>query len=76
MIMSKHPKTTKPTDADLKDNPFIGGSKGTTMTGVTPDELAESEGANTIEGDDGNDTNPQGGISKPSSRNQRRSPNI
>ena len=60
--MSKQPKTTVPTDADLRGNPMIGGSKGTTAAGTTPDELEESEGETTIEGDTENDTNTYGGI--------------
>jgi hypothetical protein len=64
VIMAKHTKRRKPSDADLKGNPFIGGSKGTTQAQVTPDELEDMEGENTIEGDDANDTNPQGGIDK------------
>ena len=74
--MSKHQKTKKPSDADLKCNPLIGGSKGVTMAGITPDELEQSEGTNTIEGDVENDTNRQGGIDKASSRNSRRTPHI
>jgi hypothetical protein len=74
--MAKHRKADKPSDADLKGNPLIGGSKGTTMAGVTPDELEDSEGANTIEGDVENDPNSQGGIDKASSRNQRRTRHI
>ena len=74
--MTKHQKTKKPTDADLKNNPFIGGSKGTTAAGVTPDELEDSQGANTIEGDVQNDTNRYGGIDKAASRNSRRTPHI
>ena len=74
--MSKHQKTKKPSDADLKRNPLIGGSKGVTMAGITPDELEQSEGVNTIEGDVENDPNSQGGIDKASSRNQRRTPHI
>jgi len=62
--MPKHLKSRRPTDADLRRNPFIGGSKGTTMAGVSPEELEELEGATTIEGDVENDTNPQGGIDK------------
>jgi hypothetical protein len=62
--MSKHSKTRTPSDADLKSNPFIGGSKGATRAKITPDELEDSEGANTIEGDEANDTNSQGGIDK------------
>jgi hypothetical protein len=64
MTMTRHSKTRKPSDADLKSNPLIGGSKGTTRAHVTPDELEEMQGENTIEGDEANDTNPQGGISK------------
>jgi hypothetical protein len=63
--MSRHAKQHRPTDADLKGNPLIGGSKGTTMAGVTPDELEEFEGENTIEGDVENDVNPLGGINRP-----------
>ncbi|MBP2232638.1 hypothetical protein J2847_005969 [Azospirillum agricola] len=66
--MTKHEKTRRPTDADLKNNPLIGGSKGARMAGVTPDELEQAQGANTIEGDVENDTNPQGGVDKPGSR--------
>lgn len=66
--MTKHQKTTKPSDSDLRNNPLIGGSKGVTMAGVTPDELEESEGVNTFEGDVGSDTNPYGGIEKPMRR--------
>lgn len=62
--MSKQPKTDVPTDADLKGNPMIGGSKGTTRAQVTPAELEDAEGKTTIEGDAMNDTNPQGGINK------------
>ena len=69
MSAPKHQKTRKPTDADLTNNPLIGGSKGTTMAGVTPDELEEDQGVNTIEGDVENDTNAQGGIDKAVARN-------
>jgi hypothetical protein len=72
-MTSKHPKR-KTSDADLNRNPMIGGSKGTMMAQVTPDELEQFEGANTIEGDVGNDTNPAGGIDKADVRNRRRSP--
>jgi len=75
-MSSKQPKTRKPSDADLKENPLIGGSKGTTMTGTNPDELDESQGESTIEGYVENDTSPQGGIDKASSRNQRRTPHV
>ena len=69
MSAPKHPKTRKPTDSDLTNNPLIGGSKGTRMAGVTSDELEEAQGANTIEGDIENDTNAQGGIDKAVARN-------
>jgi hypothetical protein len=62
--MTKHLKTRTPSDVDLKGNPMIGGSKGVTMAGVTPDDLEASEGVNTIEGDVANDTNAQGGVDK------------
>ena len=59
--MSKQPKTTVPTDADLKGNPMIGGDKGTTAAGITPDDLEDAQGETTIEGDTMNDTNTYGG---------------
>lgn len=70
--MPKHLKKQNTADADLKRNPMIGGSKGATIVGATPDELEEFQGATTIEGDVENDTNPQGGIDKPSKRTGRR----
>ncbi|MEN3376663.1 MAG: hypothetical protein V7604_2018 [Hyphomicrobiales bacterium] len=69
--MPKHRKTVKPTDTDLLGNPLIGGSKGTTIAGITPDDLADLKGVNTIEGDVENDTNAQGGIDKAESRTGR-----
>jgi hypothetical protein len=71
---SKHPKQTRPSDSDLYGNPLIGGSKGTTMAHVTPDELEEFKGANTVEGDVENDTNPFGGLEKADVRHARRGP--
>lgn len=65
MSNSKHVKTTTPTDADLKGNPFIGGGKGTTAAHATPDDLEASAGETTIEGDTANDTNTFGGVDKP-----------
>ncbi len=59
----KHLKSNT-ADADLKHNPMIGGSKGTTISGTTADDLEEFQGGSTIEGDIENDTNPQGGIDK------------
>ncbi len=69
MSAPKHQKSRKPTDSDLRNNPLIGGSKGTTIAGVTSDELEEGQGMNTIEGDVENDTNPQGGVDKAEARN-------
>jgi hypothetical protein len=75
-MSTKHPKTTKPSDKDLIENPMIGGSKGVTMSQSGPDDLADMAGANTIEGDVENDTNRHGGIDKSEGRNQRRTPHI
>ena len=69
MSAPKHQKSRKPTDSDLRNNPLIGGSKGTTTAGVTSDELEEAQGVNTIEGDIENDTNAQGGVDKGVARN-------
>jgi hypothetical protein len=71
-MTSKHPKQTTPSDTDLYRNPLIGGSKGTTMAQVTPDELEQFEGVNTIEGDTENATNALGGLDKADVRNSRR----
>ena len=59
--MSKHPPSgeTPPLRDDLKDNPGIGQSKGTTISGENP---SFASGENTVEGDVANDTTPQGGI--------------
>ena len=73
-MSTKHFKLNRPTNVDLVRNPLIGGSKGTTMAGITPDELEEFAGANTFEGDIENDTNPQGGIDKAEVRDRRRGP--
>jgi hypothetical protein len=69
----KHIKGSKPSDADLYRNPMIGGSKGVSMAQVTPEQLEEFAGENTIEGDMENDTNAQGGIDK-AEVNDRREP--
>jgi hypothetical protein len=58
-MSSKQPKTTTPSDADLKGNPGIGTSKGMTRAGADPEDL---EGANTFEGDVANDVTPEGGV--------------
>jgi hypothetical protein len=70
-MSSKQPKTTTPTDADLKGNPLIGGSKGVTASRSTPDDLEDAEGENTLEGDVENDVNAHGGIDKPQARKGR-----
>lgn len=54
MTSTKHDKTQpkdRPRD-DLKDNPAIGQSKGTTIAGEDPELIA---GENTVEGDVEND---------------------
>lgn len=63
-MSSKQPKTTVPTDADLEGNPMIGGSKGVTRAGQTPDDLEEALDDTTIEGDSMNGTNAEGGVDK------------
>ena len=69
--MSKQLKTETPTDADLKGNPMIGGDKGTTASGTSPDDLDAALGETTIEGDTANDTNTYGGIDKEDARGGR-----
>lgn len=44
---------------ETKANPGIGTSKGTRATGADPGDI---EGVNTVEGDVGNDTTPEGGV--------------
>lgn len=66
--MSKHSKMKTPSDRDLRSNPMIGGSKGTNLAGASPDDLEDSQGVNTIEGDLENDPNAAGGIDKSESR--------
>ena len=56
---SGHTPTTLPRD-DLKDNPGIGASKGTTISGEDP-HIAEGE--NTYEGDVENDVDRTGAVS-------------
>ena len=58
-MSAKQPKTTVPSDADLKGDPGIGSSKGTTMSGEDPAEIA---GESTFEGDVENETTREGGI--------------
>lgn len=59
---TQHPKTRRPTDKDLRDNPGIGASKGTIRGGDLLDEGEELDGDNTFEGDVENDVTPQGGV--------------
>ena len=59
MSSNKHLKTQTPSDADLKGNPGIGQSKGTTMAGEGVESI---QADSTVEGDVENDTNPQGGV--------------
>lgn len=51
---------------------MIGGSKGATLAGASPDDLEDLQGINTIEGDLENDPNAMGGIDKSESRAGRR----
>jgi hypothetical protein len=67
-MTSKQPKLKRPSNADLRSNPLIGGSKGATMSGTSADDLDDLQGANTFEGDLENDVNAAGGIDKSESR--------
>ena len=53
---------------------MIGGDKGTTASGTTPDDLEADLGETTLEGDTGNDTNTYGGIDKDVARGGRPQP--
>lgn len=57
MTASKHPKTRRPNDKDLMQDPGIGQSKG--IRG--PSDYERLKRDNTIEGDIANDTTEQGG---------------
>jgi hypothetical protein len=59
MSNSKQPKTRVPADADLRGNPGITGSKGTTMSGEDPDAIIADS---TFEGDVENETTREGGV--------------
>lgn len=61
-MTSRHPKTSRPTDKDLKENPGIGASKGTIKGGEILDDDESLDGDNTFEGDVENDVTRQGGI--------------
>jgi hypothetical protein len=57
MTTSKHPKTRRPSDKDLMQDPGIGQSKG--IRG--PSDYERLKRGNTTEGDVANDTTVQGG---------------
>lgn len=63
-MSNKQPKLNAPSERDLRENPLIGGSKGMTMAGISPDDVEDILGENTIEGDVENDVNAVGGIDK------------
>lgn len=63
-MSSKQPKLYRPSEKDMRSNPLIGGSKGTTMAGMSPDDLEDALGENTIEGDRENDVGIGGRIDK------------
>lgn len=71
-MSNKQPKLYAPTEKDLRDNPMIGGSKGATMAGISPEDLENALGENTIEGDVENDVNAAGGIDKDVARSGAR----
>lgn len=54
-----HRKTSRPTDRDLRENPGIGTSKGTSKAGDQDEAL---DGDNTFRGDVENDVTRQGGV--------------
>ncbi|MGX5733277.1 hypothetical protein [Bosea thiooxidans] len=66
--MAKHAKPKTPSDADLRGNPLIGGSKGLGRPRTEGDDLDLLEGENTVEGDRENDVTPQGGIDEVTAR--------
>lgn len=57
--MSKHPKTRKPSDKDLRHDPGIGRTRGAHNTDGAEETL---EGENTFEGDIKNDTTSTGAV--------------
>lgn len=61
MSTSKHPPPgqVRPPRDDLEDDPGIGASRGTTISGEDP-HILRDEGTNTEEGDVGNDTDATG----------------
>jgi hypothetical protein len=69
MAGTKHDKGESPFTDDLKRNPGIGQSKGSFMTGISPEEI---EGENTVEGDVDNDTTTTDGL--PERKRERTNP--
>jgi hypothetical protein len=63
-MANKQPKLYAPSEKDVRDNPLIGGSKGTRMAGASPEDIEDVFGQNTIEGDVENDVNISGGVDK------------
>ncbi|WP_374470669.1 hypothetical protein [Phenylobacterium sp.] len=61
MSTSKHPGPgeAQPPRDDLQDDPGIGASRGTTISGEDP-HILRQDGENTEEGDVGNDTDATG----------------
>lgn len=71
MSTSKHPKSREgetPFENDLERNPGIGQSKGSFMTGQSPEEI---EGDNTVEGDIENDATLQGAVTADEGRTNK-----
>ena len=71
MSTSKHDKGRDgegPFESDLERNPGIGQSKGSFMTGQSPEEI---EGDNTVEGDVDNDARLEGSIQDYEGRTNR-----
>ena len=59
-MTGKHEKrVNQKLDEDLRRNPGIGQSKGSFMTGIPPEEIANE---NTVEGDDDNNAGPFGEV--------------
>ncbi|PSJ55570.1 hypothetical protein [Kumtagia ephedrae] len=61
-MSNQHPKTHRPTDKDLRENPGIGTSRGTIKGGEILDDDESLDGDNTFEGDVENDVTRQGGV--------------
>lgn len=71
MSTSKHPRGREggtPFRDDLERNPGIGQSKGSFMTGQSPEEI---EGDNTVEGDVENDATLEGSVAPDEGRTNK-----